>query len=477
MPLNPDTTLAEHVRTECGENVYLCYQCKKCAAGCPVATHFDLAPHQILRAAQLGQRTQILSSKTIWLCAICETCATRCPQGIDITRIMVLFRAAAYRERIRAGVPAVPALYSAALRGIGLFGRMYELGMMGELHTRLVLAGDAELSHLIGHELPIAWRMWRKGKLKLLPALARGGGEEWLGEGEAIAYYPGCSLHGTSVEYDMSTKSVSECLGLTLVEPQGWKCCGASFAHSTDHMLATELPLHNLARIEEEGQHRVTVPCPSCYLRHQVALEEVREDGEFAEQVKTRTSYSPSPEMEVEHLLMTITERVGYDRVARAVATPLSGMRVVCYYGCTITRPPKLTGVRDYEYPVNMDRLMKVLGAEPLDWSHKTECCGASLSVSQTPIALEMSNRVLRDARSVGAEAIVVACPLCQTNLDLRQEQINSQLGEQYDLPIVYFTQLMGLAFALDPKALGLEMHFVDTSGLYSYGKVGAAKS
>jgi heterodisulfide reductase subunit B len=135
---------------------------------------------------------------------------------------------------------------------------------------------------------------------------------------------------------------------------------------------------------------------------------------------------------------------------------------VVCYYGCALTRPPRLTKVKDYEYPTNMDRLVETLGAESLDWSYKTECCGVSLGISQLPIALGMSHRVLHDAKAVGAEAIIVACPLCQVNLDSRQRQIEKEYGETFNLPIIYFTQLMGVAFGLDAKNLGLDKHFVD---------------
>jgi heterodisulfide reductase subunit B len=171
----------------------------------------------------------------------------------------------------------------------------------------------------------------------------------------------------------------------------------------------------------------------------------------------------PSGEIKVEHLLTTITDRVGYDAVADAIAQPLTGLKVVCYYGCVITRPPKITGAENYEYPTNMDRLVETLGAESLDWSYKTECCGVSLSLTELPIALGMSRKILRNAKEVGAEAIAVACPLCHANLDMRQKQISEQFGEDYRIPIFYFTQLMGLAFGIEPRRLGLDKHLVST--------------
>jgi heterodisulfide reductase subunit B len=166
--------------------------------------------------------------------------------------------------------------------------------------------------------------------------------------------------------------------------------------------------------------------------------------------------------LKMDLLLTTITERVGYEAVAKKVTRSLENLKVVCYYGCALTRPPRLTKVEDYEYPTNMDRLVETLGAESLDWSYKTDCCGVSLGISQLPIALGMSRKVLHDAKATGAEAIIVACPLCQVNLDSRQEQIEKEYEETFKLPIIYFTQLMGVAFGLDAKTLGLDKHFVD---------------
>jgi heterodisulfide reductase subunit B len=135
---------------------------------------------------------------------------------------------------------------------------------------------------------------------------------------------------------------------------------------------------------------------------------------------------------------------------------------VVCYYGCIITRPPKITGVREYEYPTAMERIMKTLGATPLDWSYKTRCCGATLSISKPAMALNLTRKILKNAIEIGADAIVVACPLCQINLDVRQQQISDESGESFNVPILYFTQLMGLAFGMSASELGLHKHIVD---------------
>ncbi|NIS61017.1 MAG: heterodisulfide reductase subunit B, partial [Proteobacteria bacterium] len=174
--------------------------------------------------------------------------------------------------------------------------------------------------------------------------------------------------------------------------------------------------------------------------------------------VKAHIDYEPSGGLQVEHALHTVTDRVGLKAVSSQVTRPLGELKVACYYGCVITRPPKVTGFGDYEYPTNMDGLLRQLGAHPLDWSYKTRCCGASLGFTNLEVVLELGRKILANAKAVGAEAIVVACPLCQVNLDSRQRQMDGQ----FDLPILYFTQLMGLAFGLEPKELGLDKHFID---------------
>jgi len=470
MAVTYEPDLALQVKEACGENANLCFQCRKCTAGCPLAEHFDIEPHRLLRQVQLGQKEAVLRSRTIWLCAACETCTTRCPQGVDLPRIMDALKIMAAREGITPPIRSVPAFYSAALRGIRLFGRMYEAGTMGELYLRQALAGELDRQQFLRQDIPLALHLLRTGKFKLLPPLSHAAKHEKKSVGperrQSAAYYPGCSLHGTAVEYDLSTRAVAPRIGLELIEPPGWTCCGTTPAHSTDHLLATVMPLRNLALMEAMGQQLVTVPCPSCFTRFRTAMRDVTADPGLREQVAGRIKSMPSPTLTVEHLLTTIIERVGLEAVSAAVTRPLAGLRLACYYGCVITRPPELTGATDAEYPMSMDLVLRALGAETLDWQGKTDCCGASLSFSQLPIALEMSRKVLDAASEAGAEAIAVACPLCQANLDMRQRQIRERYGRTYELPILYFTQVMGLAFGLDPEALGMGKHLVSAAAL-----------
>jgi heterodisulfide reductase subunit B len=473
---------AQEVYEASGENVNLCFQCKQCTAGCPVVDHFDLAPHRLMRAIQLGQREKVLNSKTVWLCAACEACSTRCPQGLSTPHIADALRITAAREGIKPAVPSIPIFYQAALRGIKMFGRMYEAGLMGELYTRLALAGEVDYGEFVSSDIPLALKMVRAGKLSPLPPLSRSASHKSArhaakaseGEGDAsqpqetttVGYYPGCSLHGTAVEFDLSTRAVAEKIGLDLVEPDGWVCCGTTPAHSTDHVLSTVLPMKSLKCVEQSGQSYVTVPCPSCYIRMRTAMRDVATQPELKDQVEAEIKYTPSPDLQVEHLLTTIQDKVGVERVAAPVTRPLKGLKVVCYYGCVVTRPPELTGATEYEYPMGMDHLMEALGAEVLDWSYKTECCGNSLMFTQLPVTFDMNRKILDNAKAVGAEAIVVACPLCQANLDMRQKQMEAKYDREYNLPVLYFTQLMGLAYGLEPSAVGLEKVVVDPKPL-----------
>ncbi|MCL6430689.1 MAG: 4Fe-4S dicluster domain-containing protein [Anaerolineae bacterium] len=461
-------SLAALVAERAATNVYACYQCKRCTSGCPLSPHFDLAPHQIVRAVQLGRRAEVLGSEGIWLCASCQACTARCPQQVDVARMIEVLRIMSREEGVAPAVPQVHLFSVAALRSIRAFGRLYELGFLGELYLRLLLARLLDLRQLVTEDLPLAFRLLGVGKLRLLPTVAR------LRRGRPgvvrahpvrlpIGYYPGCALHGTALDYGMSTRLVAGELGLDLIEPEGWVCCGTSPAHTTDHRLATRLPLKNLALYQAMGLECVMMPCASCYLRSRTALYDIEREPELKGALSAETGFDPERSVRVEHLLETLEGRVGLQRIAARVRRPLEGLRVVCYYGCLLTRPPLVVQQPHPEYPRSMDRIVEALGAEPLDWSYKTECCGGSLGLSETGMALELVGRILRDARAVGAEAVVVACPLCHANLDMRQHQLKLEGGA---LPVLYVTELLGLAFGLGPAELGLTRHLTDTMAL-----------
>jgi len=461
--------LAEVIQERCGENVFLCYQCKKCTAGCPVVEFMDLAPNQLLRSVQLGRNERVLGSRTIWICANCQTCVTRCPHGIDLPRAMDVIKQLATEMGVKPAIASISIFNQAALRGIQLFGRMYELGLLGELKMRTLLKGDIDFGQLL-KDGRMGVKMFVGGKLKVLPERGRIPRDlervQPRATAGAVAYYPGCSLHSTAKEYDLSTRAVSEKLGLRLEEPEGWTCCGTTPAHAVSHELATRLPMENLSYIERLGYDEVAVPCAACFSRFKFALHDMERYPELREQVTKELGYAYQGRVKVNHIVETMLERIGAEEIAKRVVRPLAGLKVVCYYGCLMTRPKTVTGAEHHEYPMEMDRLMAALGAEVLNWNYKTDCCGNNLTLTETEVALKLTQRILHDAKAVGAEAVAVACPLCQVNLDARQQQIASDFDEELGLPVFYYTQLMGLALGVEEKLLHLETLFVDPKPL-----------
>ncbi len=259
-----------------------------------------------------------------------------------------------------------------------------------------------------------------------------------------VSYYPGCSLHGTAAEYEASTQAVSRLIGVELLELPDWNCCGASSAHSTNESLAHDLAARNLVIAEREGKD-VVVPCAACYSRLKAAESQDRK-GEIA----------------ILSLLEFLASRDQMEKIKRLKTRSLAGLKVVCYYGCLLVRPPRVTRAANYENPQEMDRLMTALGAEAIPWSYKTDCCGASLVLTRTDIVRRLIQKILDGAQRAGAEAVVVACPLCQANLDTRQEEISREVGKEYALPVLYLTELIGLALGHGDTGKWWKKHFVD---------------
>lgn len=277
-----------------------------------------------------------------------------------------------------------------------------------------------------------------------------------------IAYFPGCSLHSTARDYDMSFQLVCRKLGIELQEIPHWVCCGASPAHVTSHLLSIALPCKNLVLAEEMGLNTVVAPCAACFNRLKVAKQEVAENSQLKKDVEEVLGKPYGGKVEVKHPLQIIAEEIGLAKVEKMVRRELQGLKVASYYGCLLVRPLNMVSFDDPEDPQSMDDLVTALGGEALPWAFKTECCGASFSLSETDIVLELSGEILDAALEAGAECILVACPLCQSNLDLRQKGIEKRYGKRFNLPILYFTELLGLALGLNMHELGLSKHIVD---------------
>ncbi|MBI4835451.1 MAG: CoB--CoM heterodisulfide reductase iron-sulfur subunit B family protein [Planctomycetes bacterium] len=275
-------------------------------------------------------------------------------------------------------------------------------------------------------------------------------------------YYPGCSLHSTGAEYDHSFKAVCNSFKIELEEVPGWVCCGTSPAHASSHLLATALPIKNLALAEYAGINELVVPCAACFSRFKMSLRELSENEKLSEEIKEIIGSAFQNKVKIIHPL-EVFDKMEEKNIKDAVKKNLSGMKVVCYYGCLLTRPPKVMQFDNVEYPMSMDRVMQKCGATVLDWSYKTDCCGATFSLTETDAVLKLTNKILENAKAVGANAIAVACPLCHANLDTRQAEIEEKYQTQYGLPILYFTQIMGLALGIEPKELGMKKHLVPT--------------
>lgn len=269
-----------------------------------------------------------------------------------------------------------------------------------------------------------------------------------------VSYYPGCSLHGTAKEYDESIRGVAEILEVKLNELEDWTCCGATSAHSTDEELAINLASRNLSIAEKKNQE-LLVPCVACYNRFKVAEKEIKEHPE-----KTKFPYKGN--IPIKYSLDFFCEDSILEEIKKRISKPLRGLRVVCYYGCLTVRPPDLTGIKLYENPQHMDYLMSLLGAEPIQWSYKTDCCGASLVLTRTDIVRKLSGKILSMAKEAEADCIVTGCPMCQANLDTRQDEIGKELGDHFEIPILYFTELIGLAIGHKDTKKWLGHHLTD---------------
>ena len=285
------------------------------------------------------------------------------------------------------------------------------------------------------------------------------------------AYYPGCSLHGTNVDYDESTKAVADALGIELEEIPNWSCCGSTPAHCTDPYLAAALPARNLLAAKEISND-VVMCCAACFSRFKFAQKHIEEEPELRRRLSETIPLEDIAEMRTRHFLDVLLNDVGLDKISQAKEKDLSGLKVACYYGCLLTRPPKVTEFDDPEDPTSMDKLLRAVGAETLDWPFKTECCGATFSLTRTEIVLRLSHDILEMAKESGADCIALACPLCQTNLDMRQSAIESKYGVRYRIPIFYFTQLLGLAFGKRRKELGLRRANVSSKKLLKERKI-----
>lgn len=275
-----------------------------------------------------------------------------------------------------------------------------------------------------------------------------------------VSYYPGCSLHATAKEYDQSVKAVSAALGIELKEVEDWSCCGATSAHSTNFKLSVALPARNLIAAEKDALD-VMVPCAACFNRFKSAQHHLKEDQTLKKEIEKIVGWTYKGTARVRNPIDIIFNDIGMDALKDKVQRPLTGLKPVSYYGCLLLRPPEVCEFDNYENPVLLDKMMESLGAEVKQWSYKTDCCGGSLTISRSDIVGNMVNKLMKMAREAGANCIVVACPVCMANLDMRA-------SAELRMPVFYFTELIGFALGLPGSQAWFKLHNIDSKPLLS---------
>jgi len=283
------------------------------------------------------------------------------------------------------------------------------------------------------------------------------------------AYFPGCSIHGSSKEYEMSAKAVNKYLDVELVEIPDWNCCGAIDAvYAYNPLLSISLSTRNLALAENMKMDVVTL-CSACFFTLSRANTMLRENQDMKgkiDKVINDAGLKYGGEVRVRHYMDILANDVGFDQIRQHVKVPLKGLKVAPYYGCLIVRPSSIRKFDDPEHPTSMDKAIRAVGAEVASYPDKTRCCGASLAITDDEVMMEMTKMPLLTAKNVQADCIVTPCPMCHFNLDAKQRDIEKHFDIEIGLPILFISQLIGLAFGLPPKELGLNRNVVSPNRL-----------
>ena len=289
------------------------------------------------------------------------------------------------------------------------------------------------------------------------------------------AYYPGCSAESTARDQAMSVLEVSRALGIEMIEPKGWTCCGSTPAHHTDKMLSIALPAANLLMAQKMGLD-MAVFCAACYNRMKVANHEIRTNPLIREEVARTLGEDYDGGVNVLHFVEILTKKMGIQKLKKCFTRSLNGLKVASYYGCLLLRPEQVTGFDDPENPALLEELVRSMGGESIEWPHKTECCGGGLAISRTDIVLELSHAILNMACMSDADCISAACPMCQINLDMRQGDINKMKKTRHEMPIVYISQLIGLCLGISPGRLGMNKCIVSAKPVVEFVRESAEK-
>jgi heterodisulfide reductase subunit B2 len=274
-----------------------------------------------------------------------------------------------------------------------------------------------------------------------------------------LGFYPGCSMQGSSPEYNESLTAITKQLGIPMETIADWNCCGATAAHNLNKSLSQALPARIIALAEKQNLDEILVPCAACYNRLRMVQHDLHNKSGSMQKINTEIQLNYTGNIRILNILQFI-EKYLVPALKDKITKPFKHM-IACYYGCLLVRPQNILKAERYEDPLGMENILNELGAETIDWAFKTECCGAGLSVSRTDLVVRLSGEILEDAVARGAEAIVVACPMCHSNLDMRRKAINKLRKDPIAIPVIYITQVIGLAMGIPAKELGLTRHFV----------------
>jgi heterodisulfide reductase subunit B len=489
--------LKHRLEESTGNNYHCCYQCGKCTAGCPAGEFMDNPPSRIMHLVQAGYLEDALKSDSLWYCIGCMTCTSRCPQNMEIAGTMDELRALALENNIISESKAkklVNAFHISFLNNVRKHGRLEELSLVNsyKLRTRSFLQ-DAQSGI----------KMIKIGKVNPLHALTGKGGVRekeqieqifeaankelhlpapkrrpttkqfvpnkrlTLKPGMTIGYYPGCSLSGTAREYDISVKKMCALLDITLKEIDDWNCCGATSAHATNHKLSLLLPARNQALADAQCLEIVLTPCAACQNRQVTTRKTLLNSPELREEVRSLTGIEPTCTAEFIGVTQLL-EAIDPEEIRKRVKKPLTGLALACYYGCLLVRPMDDMGFDDPENPIKMESIMTAIGATPVEWAFKIECCGAGMTLAQQPLVEELTHNIAKNASENGAVAFVVACPLCQANLDMRQGSMRKRYGDVKEMPVYYISELVAIACGADPSEVAVGEHFVPALELVS---------
>jgi len=290
-----------------------------------------------------------------------------------------------------------------------------------------------------------------------------------MSEKMKIPYYPGCTLKKDALNFEESALAVGKKLGMELVELPRWNCCGTVYSLASDDLMHYAAPIRNLIRAQELNENRIVTLCSMCYNTLKRANLRVKDDEEalttLNEFMDREEDYRG--EVTVLHLLEILKDEIGFEKIEETVEVPLKGLKIAPYYGCLLLRP-KEVGIDDLEEPRIMHSLLESLGAEVIDTPYKVECCGAYQTASNKEAVAERTYSILTSAAREGADAIALSCPLCDFNLDARQETVEEKYHDFERMPVFYFTQLMAIAFGLDEKVCRFDLNYVDPLPLLS---------